>query len=72
MTAVHGPTFTWAAAHRALLFVLAATVALIAALGIVLLVQATDDPATTGTGSVAPVEVTDPGCADLPMTGTFC
>ncbi len=71
MTAVHGPTFTWAAAHRALLFLLAATVALVAAITVVLVAQTSDDPAT-GSGSVAPVEVVDPACADLPMTGAFC
>ncbi|MGY1754310.1 hypothetical protein [Blastococcus sp. SYSU D01042] len=71
-TVVHGPAATWAAAHRALLFLLALSVAVVAAVTVVLVVQAADDPAPATTGSVAPVEEVDPACADLPMTGTFC
>ena len=71
MTVVHGPTLNWAAAHRLLLFLLAFAVAVVATLTVVLVVQASDDP-VTGTGSAPPIQVTDPACADLPMTGTFC
>ncbi len=62
---------TWAAAHRALLLVLAVTVAVGAAVAVTLAVQAVqagDDPAV---GSVT-AESVDPACADLPMTGAFC
>jgi hypothetical protein len=70
-TVVHGPAATWAAAHRALLFLLVLAAAVLATITIVLVVQAADDPAT---GSVAPSGTVEPECANdtTPMTGAFC
>jgi len=69
-TVVHGPSATWAAAHRTLLFLLALAVAVVAAAAVILVVQlATDEPTT---GSVSPAGNVEQACADLPMTGTFC
>ena len=70
-TVVHGPAHTWAAAHRALLFVLVLAAAVLATITIVLLVQAADDPAT---GTVAPSGTGEPACVvddTTPMTGAF-
>jgi hypothetical protein len=68
-TVVHGPAATWATAHRTLLFLLALTVAVVAAVVVTLVVQLAGDEATTG--PAAPVPNVEEAC-DLPMTGTFC
>ena len=71
-TVVHGPAATWAAAHRALLFLLVLAAAVLATITIVLLVRAADDPVT---GTVAPTGNVAPACVvddTTPMTGAFC
>jgi Ni,Fe-hydrogenase III component G len=71
-TIVHGPAATWAAAHRAVLFLLVLAVAVVAAVTVVLAVQS-DSPATGSVAPAAPAGTGEPACADdLPMTGTFC
>jgi hypothetical protein len=69
-TVVHGKGATWATAHPELLLVITLAVALVAALTLVLLVRADENPAT---GSVVPAGNVEPACVDdLPMTGAFC
>jgi hypothetical protein len=72
-TVAHGPALTWAAAHRAVLFLLVLAVAVVAAVTVVLLVRAADDPATGAVTPAAPAGTEEQACADdLPMTGAFC
>lgn len=70
-TVVHGPALTWAAAHRALLFLLVLAAAVLTTITIVLVVQAADDPATGSVAPGAPAQDVKT-CVDETMTGAFC